>query len=243
MRIASLAFVALVAGLCLLAKPSRAAPATASAPPEVKLTYMPAAGADLISTRVGALIRAGGVDKQPLLSVVAPDHPGTTLSDQPQLYWYISEATELPVEIAIIEESSEERVYDFSIKGAAAGFHCLDLVKEGVHLDLNKRYQYVIAVIRNPGNRAKDLVASGFVKRVKPPAELAKRVSEAGGMERASMLLSSGVWYDGIADLMKQIDAEKADPRLLAARDSLLKQVGLGDLASVQSVGATPTRP
>jgi hypothetical protein len=243
MRITSLAFIALLAGYCLHASPCRAAQTTAPGPIKFNLTYAPAVGADLTSTRVGALIRAGGVDKQPLLSVVAPDHPGTTLMDQPQLYWYISNATELTVEVAMLEESSEERVYDFSMKGVAAGFHCLDLAKEGVHLDINKRYQLVVAIILNPSNRAKDLVTSGFVKRVKASDELTKGVSKAEGMERASMLLSSGIWYDGIADLMQQIEAHKADPILVAARDSLLKQVGLGELASVTSNGGAQTRP
>src|SRR5450631_99541 len=108
MRIMPIALTALLAAVFLCGLPCRAADSPSAATTKATLTYTPAKGADLTSTRVGALIRAGGADKQPLLSIIAPDHTGTTITDEPQLYWYISEATELPVEIALIEESSDE---------------------------------------------------------------------------------------------------------------------------------------
>jgi hypothetical protein len=217
--------LAILAGLCLLAQPG-AAQTTAAAPFKGGLNYKPAANADLTSNRVGAGVR--GPDGT-MLSIIAPDHAGTTLSDQPRLYWFISRQTDLPVEIMLMEDGKDDPAYEFATKGAAAGFQCLDLGKQNVKLDLNKRYQLIVKVV-DARNHKNDLIASGYVKRVKPSDALAN--ARAQGKEKTELLLTSGIWYDGIAELMQLIETHKDDAELAAARDSLLAQVGLGDLVA-----------
>lgn len=225
MRMTQTFALAILAGLCLLTQPG-AAQTTAAAPSKVNFTYKPAANADLTSNRVGAGVR--GPDGT-VLSIIAPDHAGTTLSDQPRLYWFISKQTELPVEIMLMEDGKDDPMYEFSSKGAAAGFQCLDLAKQGVKLDLNKRYQLIVKVV-DAKNHKNDVIASGYVKRVKPSDALVN--AKAQGKEKTELLLTSGIWYDGIAELMQLIETHKDDAELAAVRDSLLKQVGLGDLVS-----------
>ena len=51
--------------------------------------------------RVGGGTR-GGRDVF-VLSVLAPDHSGFTTNEQPTLYWYISNATTLPIELTLMD--------------------------------------------------------------------------------------------------------------------------------------------
>jgi hypothetical protein len=49
--------------------------------------------------RVGGGTRGGGQRDVFVLSVLAPDHSGFTTSEQPSLYWFISNSTSLPIEL------------------------------------------------------------------------------------------------------------------------------------------------
>src|SRR4029453_11147001 len=51
--------------------------------------------------RVGGGPRRPG-DQLPTIAVLAPDHPGLTIHEQPSLYWFLSEATTYPVEVTLI---------------------------------------------------------------------------------------------------------------------------------------------
>jgi hypothetical protein len=237
MRIACLTVLATLAALSLpLVPPCGAQTTTAASRPAA--LYQPAAGTDHARVRVDTGVHRGpGQANLPLVSVVAPDHIGTTISDQPQLYWYLSDDTKLPVEVSLYEVGTEDKLYEFSTAGSAAGFHCLDLAKENVRLDLNKQYQFTVNVVVNPKDHASDRTTSGYIKRIKPPAAL------PAGKDSFAALLGSGIWYDGVADLMKQLEAKKGDADLTAARDSLLRQVGLQEIAGKPLTGAVHTYP
>src|SRR5262245_24307949 len=53
------------------------------------------------SGRVGGGTRSGAARDMFVLSALVPEDTGLTVSEQPVLYWFISTATTLPVEIAI----------------------------------------------------------------------------------------------------------------------------------------------
>ena len=63
-------------------------------------------------------------------------------------------------------------------------------------------------------------------------SSLTRSLATAQGIDQAQLLLKSGVWFDGVAVLMKQIETQKDNADLIAARDALLVQVGLQDVAT-----------
>src|SRR6476469_6610861 len=74
--------------------------------------------------------RVGGATRGPsgrdifVLSVLAPDHTGLTVHEQPCLFWFISTQTTLPVEVTIVDPNADAPVLQTRIATA---------VDRGVH--------------------------------------------------------------------------------------------------------------
>jgi len=232
MRMSSITPMTVLAALVLFGSVNCTAQTTTVSKP----LYEPAAGTDRTKVRVVNSNRGPSQQGLPLVFVFAPDHAGTTISDQPELYWYLSANTKMAVDISLVEVGSDTMLYEFSIDGATEGFHSLDLAKENVRLEVNKRYELNVKLVVNPKNHAQDISSSGYIKRIQAPGAL------AAGKDAFGTLLGSGIWYDGVADLMKQLESKKDDADLKAARDTLLKQVGLADIVT-KPAGKVQTHP
>src|SRR5262249_44535388 len=74
--------------------------ATAKAP-SVPVYKPPLRGAP--GGRVGGGTRGASGRDIFVLSVLAPDHTGLTIQEQPSLFWFISNDTSLPVELTIVD--------------------------------------------------------------------------------------------------------------------------------------------
>ena len=66
----------------------------------------------------------------------------------------------------------------------------------GVGVD---HYQWSVALILDPNERSKDIVASGFIDRVESSSELTTRLAKAGQDESAAVYADEGLWYDALA--------------------------------------------
>src|SRR5262249_48313752 len=66
--------------------------------------------------RVGGGTRGGGTlslgDQLPTLSVLAPNHTGLTIHEQPSLYWYLSGTTSYPVEVTLTLPRSPKPLFE-----------------------------------------------------------------------------------------------------------------------------------
>lgn len=155
------------------------------------------------------------------LAVIAPDHAGLSVSDQPELYWYISRPVETPLEFTIGPADSMDALVETAIPPVSrAGIQRIRLADLRVRLKPGEEYQWLISFAAKPGSRAKDAIASGRV-RVEP------------GPVRASYMdyARAGYWYDAFAALRREMERHPGDAALAAAQQSLLEQVGLPEIA------------
>jgi hypothetical protein len=84
-----------------------------------------------------------------------------------------------------------------------------------------------VAVVVDPAQRSRDIVAGGDIKRVDAP------VSAAGGpLDLARTYAEAGLWYDLIDALSAGIAASPGDAGLREQRAALLEQVGLTEAAA-----------
>lgn len=237
-----LAVLACVAGHGWVAaqepKPSPATPipkpaATPAAVPSLlgKLTFKPVLrGAP--AGRVDAASRGDG-DEVASLYVLAPAQVGLTTKAQPTLYWYQTRPAEVPCEFALLRENQAEPVLRVAFKDARrAGWQQLSLAAHAVTLEPGVEYQWVVALVRDPGNRSRDIVSSAWVQRV--PAL-------AGGRPTPQDYAAHGIWYDALEALSEKIAAHPGDQRLQAVRDDFLSQVGLPHL--MDSAGSKAPAP
>jgi hypothetical protein len=204
--------------------PAKAAPAVAYKPP--------ARGAP--QRRVGGASR-GVATTAPVVSVLAPDHVGYTLEEQPDLYWFISRPSPVRIELTLIDGRSPAPTKEVVLKGAErAGIQRFSLREHGVRLAPDTDYEWSVAIVPDAENRSADVLATGALRRVAVDPSLAARLPGLAGTARAAALADAGIWYDALATLGRQADADPADLAARRARADLLDQVGLKDAAAFE---------
>jgi len=183
--------------------------------------------------RVGGSSR-GSKTALPAVSVLAPDHVGLTVSEQPTLYWFISKPTAVRVELTLIDSDGARPLVEAAVKGDAPGIHRLDLAQHGVRLKPDIEYQWSVSLVPNPDERSNDTISTGVVKRIMAPPELAAKLGAAGKDAQAAVYAQQGIWYDALAGFSEMIAARPDDGRLRAQRARILEQAGLADAAAFE---------
>ena len=220
-------------GTCASAQQITQPPATpAPATPPAAKTAVPSLRGKLIYKPIGRGAPAGRVDAGSRgdggdvasLYVLAPDHVGLTTHSQPSLFWYQTAPAHLPFEISILKPNDPTPVLRIRRPDAAAsGFQHLDLAAHGVSLVSGVDYQWVVALVRDPQSRSRDIVSSGWIRRVAAKSRLA-------GSSDPAVYADEGIWYDAVSALFEKIAAHPLDAQLASDRRDLLTQVGLPPL-------------
>lgn len=186
--------------------------------------------------RVGGSSR--GLAKLPAVAVLAPDHLGLTISEQPSLYWFVSRATAVRIEITLIDAQGLKPLVETSVVKVEPGIHRFSLADFNVRLRPGEEYQWSVSLVPDESQRSTDVVSQGAVKLVAPPPELEPRLAGLAGEARAKALASAGIWYDALAALSEGISGAPADRGLRVKRAALLDQVGLKDAAAFERQAA-----
>jgi hypothetical protein len=196
-----------------------------------RLVYAPPRrGAPL--TRVGGSARNTD-DPKPGVVVIAPEHTGLTANPQPALYWYLSKSTGTRFEFALVNDLKVDPILHIISDGdMPAGFNHIDLAERGITLEPGVEYKWSVVLVQDPGQRSVDIVSSGHIEYVTPPAALQAELENAPPVEALRILAGAGYWYDTFAQLSEWIATDPGNSTLREERDALLKQVGLADLAS-----------
>jgi hypothetical protein len=215
------------AGLAIIAQASHAAEPAAAGFPVYK---PPQRGTP--AARVGGGTRGGG-DDVPVVYVLAPEHTGLTSQPQPVLYWYLSRPVEASYEFVLIAETDYEPLVEIKLSGIeSAGIQRIALADLGVSLKPDVQYQWSVTIVMDKHQRSGDILASGMIEFIEPPAGIMTRVANAEGEERIHHYAGAGLWYDALQSLDEQILSAKENIRLRQVRASLLEQVGLKEVAA-----------
>jgi len=175
----------------------------------------------------------GSSDKVPVLFVVVPDHVGQTLSSQPSLFYFIDQVPDpsIQIEFTLLDEDGEEPLVAKRLPApTSAGVHRIRLADEDVELKTGTEYEWSIALILDPDQRSKDIVATGWIDRVEGSGQLLARL-ESGAYRPAALYAEEGLWYDALAAVSDEIDRNPDDAALKRQRADLMRQVGLTEAA------------
>lgn len=188
-------------------------------------------------TRVGGATRSAGAQAA-AIEVVAPESMGLTLTSDPVLYWYLPELTKNEVGLRVISSQSDEPLLKAKLpKPKSAGLQRVRLADHGLTLEKDVDYHWFIAIPGNVAAKERDQFAGGGIARIDAPAELAAKLGVKGA-NRASVLVSAGIWYDAIDALSRAIDADPKNAALVRDRADLLTQVGLVEAAKFETARA-----
>jgi hypothetical protein len=193
----------------------------------------PATGAPAVRVTGGS--RGSGITAV-TLDVLAPDQAGLTIQEQPSLFWYQSQPSEAKFELTLLRDNQVEPVFQFTLPAAAkAGIQRLRLSDHKAKLASGVEYQWVVALVLDPQNRSRDLVASGVIKRVEPSPDLKLRITQAAPVALPSVFADAGIWYDTLSALSDEIEAHPDDKTPRQDRADLLRQIGLPATAASET--------
>jgi hypothetical protein len=174
----------------------------------------------------------GTRDKVPSVFVVTPEHVGQTTSSSPSLFWFVDRVPDSSIRVEftlLAEEDIDPIVQKIIPTPKRAGIHRIRLSDFGVTLSPGAEYEWSVALILDSKERSKDIVATSWIDRVEPSAQLSKRLKSDGAT--ATVYAEEGMWYDAIGALSDQIDSDPTNVQLAEQRADLLRQVGLDTIA------------
>ncbi len=170
----------------------------------------------------------------PLLYALVPNHVAMTAEQQPQLLWYLSESTSLPLEFTIVETGGVEPVLEVGLSTPVdAGIQMISLVQHDLRLEAGRTYQWFVSLIPDPSRRSKDIIAGGMLEMDELPEGIVEDVKEGTPLEATKLLANAGFWYDAMGMISRSIQRNPADQALREVRAVLLEQVDLGLVAQV----------
>jgi hypothetical protein len=173
------------------------------------------------------------------IEVLAPDdHVGWSAAAQPVLYYYLSRLVNLPLEVTIdtheLGRQREPLLEMTQTLDRPAGIHAINLRDFGIRLTPQVVYRWSVAIIVNPDQRSSDLIASGLIMHVPPPANFANAVARQQDDVLMRSYAEHGYWYDAIKAVSQAADRR---PDLRQQRADLLDQVSLADAAAFDRLG------
>jgi hypothetical protein len=189
-------------------------------------------------TRLGGATRGAGTDDLPRIEALVPEEAGWTLEEQPVLYWYLSEPTDLRVDLVVMRVDPMETLLETALPlPHGAGIQRIRLANHGVKLEPGVSYQWLVKLVPDASDRSYDRTVGGGLERVTPSPELQQKLGEPSA-SRPHALAEAGIWYDAIDSLSQQIDAAPGNRALWNQRAALLEQVGLPEVALSEKAAA-----
>ncbi len=182
---------------------------------------------------VGGGSRGPG-DGFPQVYALVPSHVARTSSQQPSLFWFVDDtpAPSSRIQFTLIDEDGVEPMVEAPIETPkAAGINRVRLSDFGVELQPDTEYEWSISILVDPNERAKDIVATGWIHCVRLSDELKTRLASEGEARAVHVYADEGLWYDALTALGDRIDRSPGDPEFETMRSALLGQVGLQDVA------------
>ena len=202
-------------------------------PSVAQLVYKPPRkGAPAPGSRRGGGSR--GMNKSvPVISLLAPDHVGLTLREQPVLFWFTPTKQNGPVEFTLTVENADTPVVEAKLPlPAQPGLQQINLSDYKVKLSPGERYQWSVALILDAEERSANIVAMGAIERIEPNKLEQPLPSNLSKAEAPKRYAEAGIWYDAVMAISDLIQSNPADTELRQQRASLLEQVGLADVGT-----------
>lgn len=204
--------------------------------------YQPPLRGTTAGGRIGGGTRGTG-EQVVTMSVLAPEHPGLTVSGQPRLYWYLSSDVRIGAELTVVDRDNTDPLLELSIPGPIEeGIHALDLAQHGVSLSPGVRYEWFVALVISPDQRSSDIVAGGEIERIEADSALRGWLEGANEGDVATIYAGSGIWYDAIDAVSRMIARAPSEALPRAQRAALLEQVGLEEAAAYDRRTGPPGR-
>ncbi len=206
------------------AEPAKKAPAPTPAPAPGAVQFTPPKTKAIgLKRQVNAGSRSGGRASAVPVALV-PDGLGLSASEQPVLWWFLSQPTTAKVEFTLNHRF--ETLIKFDLPDVTtAGLHRVDLAsltkQRPVKLTPGTPYEWTVRV-KQGDDPATDPVTVGWVEFRPVETDLQTKLGTVSQLQRPALYATEGYWYDAVNLL--------ASPKPHPDLPPLLRQVGLLDV-------------
>jgi hypothetical protein len=181
--------------------------------------------------RVGGGLRGSGGD-DPAVAALVPDHVGMTVKQHPELNWFLSKHTSLPMQFTLIDEHSIQALVERPITAPErAGVQAIKLSDMNIALQPNVQYRWYVSLITDADSPSRNIVTGGMIERCEFSECLVLDATTTCSPEAVVFSAANGFWYDAMGCVSDLIETNPEDIGLRRQRAALLKQVGLHDVA------------
>ncbi len=166
------------------------------------------------------------------LSLLAPNHLGLTVNEQPSLYWYLSQPIHNRIVFTLAHNEAIKPLLKthLSIR-KKTGIQSIKLADYGIRLMPGKQYQWYLKIIETDEKGTTDNITRGLIKCIKPDQTLLAQLDQAKETETPAIYAKAGIWYDAIETTLNLIATPSNSEEYRKLYSSLLTQVGLLEVA------------
>ena len=182
--------------------------------------------------RIGGGSRGRDAD-EPAVTALVPDHVGITAKQHPELNWFLSKRTSLPIRFTLMDEHSTRALVERPITNPEkAGVQAIRLSDIDVALQANIQYRWYISVIRDAGSPSRNIVTGGMIERCEfSECLVLDATTTVCSRDTVIRSAANGFWYDAMGCVSDLIETSPEDMGLRKQRAALLEQVGLHEVA------------
>jgi hypothetical protein len=181
--------------------------------------------------RIGGGSR-GAQNEIPTILVLAPDHEGLSATNQPVVFWYLSQDTAgSDIKVAVGEAGGGESTVTQVLAGQIErGIHPLSFAQMGITLRADASYEWKVSYA-SPTDSSKTMLSRGLISYSEPKSRVKADVAKAKADDLPFVYASAGYWYDAVQALSVRITDNPGMTKYKAMRAALLDQVRLHDPA------------
>jgi Domain of Unknown Function (DUF928) len=173
-----------------------------------------------------------------LIALLPQTYSGTTVLSHPTLMVYLP-ASAAKTAIFSLKDEAGKMVYQQNlIVSSAGGLMAITLPASTPALDVNKHYQWYVALQVDGDLNPSTPYVDGWIQRIEPTKAVAAALQQADVLKQAEALGADGVWYDCVAKLAAVRASAPTNKALDQQWKELLESVGLQEIAQVPLVAA-----
>ncbi|GAA6616063.1 DUF928 domain-containing protein [Scytonema sp. NUACC26] len=186
--------------------------------------------------RVGGGTRGGcELNAKKLMALSPENNLGLTKAEYPTMFFFVPQISTPKTVEFVLRDDNNHLVYEKTFtKTGSSGIINLTLpqIKSLPPLTVGKNYRWYLSMICEPKNRAKDIVVSGWIRRVQPDPLLIKKLEQTKtATDRADLYISAGLWQDALATLAEPRYTQPNNSQLATSWTKLLQTEKLEAIA------------
>jgi hypothetical protein len=150
------------------------------------------------------------------------DQTGITVQKFPTLHWFLSPLTPLPIHFILMDRRPGHLAVDLELRPPTRpGIQQIQLREHNIVLEFDVVYRWYVTVIRDPGDRSRDIVAGATIERSHKDLFF---IGDGPTCDEGAVYFyaKSGIWYDAFACVTELIQTNPKDRTLRDLRSNLL---------------------